>query len=360
MANNLGTIKFVTRDHGLVLYLGMGTWGFSPTDSGSVWSSTNGGISWTKVLEKGYTAFATTSEKFVFAGGLGGRFARSRDAGCTWIEDSLAVEGNIISLSASDCLNIVIATDAPAILCSADGGKTWRTITLPAPDFEVVDLITVPGKVWILQSPRENTIRTTAYYLWQERSEQAGAYESAESDWLSAEKSLSQRSLCYTDNYGRTWITTDQMPGHDRRTKLFGVGGSVNVAGSGCVIRAELDGTRISISQSPIPMTMFDISNDGTVIAGGYSMYGLLTVLNSIKDWRHDVRIVDNGIIDACLLDDTYGWAIAGSYGGNMPWRTEDGGATWSQLPKEIIYQGVKGITSPFADDSSTSSLLDR
>src|ERR1043166_6404766 len=109
MANNLAMIKFITREHGLALYLGMGIWTFNPTDSGSLWNSVDGGNSWRMVLGKGYTAFATTSENFLVAGGLDGRFARSSDAGSTWTEDVITIDGNIICLSATSNSNIVIA-----------------------------------------------------------------------------------------------------------------------------------------------------------------------------------------------------------------------------------------------------------
>jgi len=354
MTNNLAMIKFITREHGLALHLGMGIWDFKPTDAGSLWNSVDGGNSWRQVLGTGYTAFATTSENFVVAAGLDGRFARSTDAGRTWTEDVITIEGNIICLAATSSSNIVIATDVPAILWSADGGKNWRAITLPAHDFDVVDLVTTgPGKLWVLQSPRESAIRTAAYYVWLARSENAGPHENADSDWFSAQRALSNKALCYTSDYGRNWIASDEMPDHYQRNKLVAAGNSVNVAGLGCVIGAEIEGNRIHTWQSPTPMQMFGISERGTVIAGGYSMYGRLSVLNVLEGWRRDFTITDNGIIDADLLDDTYGWAIAGSYGGNTCWGTQNGGATWSRPPRLIIQQGVLGIISPFVDDRS-------
>lgn len=122
----------------------------------------------------------------------------------------------------------------------------------------------------------------------------------------------------------------------------------MDFAGSGSIIHAESDGKRILIGERPIPLMLLDTSEKGTAIAGGYiNASGRLCVLNA-DELRYEVSIADNGIIDACLLDDIRGWAIAGSYGGNMPWRTEDGGATWSQLPKQLA---SGSITSPFIDD---------
>lgn len=352
MANNLDLIRFVTRERGVVLYLGMGNWADYPIQSGSIWSSIDGGKSWSKVLPNGYTAFAATSESFVVAGGQDGRFARSHDAGCSWIEESISIEGNLTCLSAWDSSNIVVATDAPAVLWSEDGGKMWREIALPEPGFEVVDLIaTGPGQMWILQKPRESKIRESAYHLWLVRSDRVGSDRSAESDWLSAESHLRGRSLCYTENYGRSWITSDQVPEWGRRTKLFAYDRSAAVAGHGCMIRAEEDGGRMALSQSSASMQIFDVSKSGTTVMGGYHQYGYLTIQNATEGWRRDNTIADNGIIDACLLDDTHGWAIAGSYGGNMPWISEDGGATWTRLPKKTVYRGMEGITSPFSED---------
>ena len=159
MANNRRLIKFMTPDLGLALVRGY---------SGPVWRSTDAGISWSKVLDGCYTALATVPQAFVVAAGLEGSFATSQNAGETWVQVKLPVNGDIVAITASDPLNITITTKVRGesferdrlykendskLLISRDGGKRWTEISMPSGDFETRDLETTgAGKIWLLQA----------------------------------------------------------------------------------------------------------------------------------------------------------------------------------------------------------------
>jgi photosystem II stability/assembly factor-like uncharacterized protein len=89
-------------DIGFVLFLGSGVWDFRHRDAGAVRRSTDGGKSWSKVLDGRYTALATVPQAFVVAAGLESSFATSHDAGETWDQVKLPVNGDIGAITASD------------------------------------------------------------------------------------------------------------------------------------------------------------------------------------------------------------------------------------------------------------------
>jgi hypothetical protein len=200
MANKERKIQFASHEVGLVL------------DS-SIWRSADSGISWRKVLEDSeFNAFEALSGQFAVAAGAQGRFAVSHDAGATWEVTRIVPAGNTIAIAASDPANIFIASDSGLLLLSTDQGRTWTEISLPSPSFVIQDLASCEaGKLWLIGRPREEAIRTEAYYLWLTRGGKAGQEKA---DWFEARDRLLRHSLCFTPDYGQSW-TTAEVPHYE-------------------------------------------------------------------------------------------------------------------------------------------------
>jgi hypothetical protein len=352
MANNRRMIQFLTPDVGFVLYLGMGTRDFSPRDAGSVWRSTDAGISWSKILDHRYTALTTVHPTFVVAGGVGGSFATSRDAGATWNEDKLTIDGHIVAVSALGASNIIIATTNQQVLSSTDGGKTWNNILTSSRTFEILDLvITSPGKWWLLQRPTDHAIRTAAYYRWLAHRDDRNYGDDDKADWYAAEKQLLSTALQYTAEFGGSRIATGLPSPFSnaalRRTDYDEV--ILLIPFYGCVSARFLE-DHISLSRMPArdPCWCCDAIDNKTVCVGGTFFW---TTQDAGATWQ-EVALSDNLVIDVFLLDQLRGWALAASYGGNMVWGTIDGGLTWTRLTQpRLVHQGGQqfvGLASPF------------
>jgi photosystem II stability/assembly factor-like uncharacterized protein len=353
MANNRRPIKFLATEIGFVLFLGYGV-DVTPRYAGAVWRSTDAGISWSKVLDGRYTALATVPQAFVVTAGLEGSFSTSHDAGETWDQVKLPVNGDVVAITASDPLNITIATTDPKLLISRDGGKRWTEISMPSRDFEPRDLETTgAGKIWLLQRPTEQAIRTAAYYQWLAH---RGNSNDDKADWRTAQQRLLTRGLQYTPDFGRTWIADEAPPSPFdalRRADSDGVFLLSGVYGSAF---AQLFENRIKISRMPVdnrinlqetvgPGWCCDAINTKTICFGGYKNRGgfFATTHDGGDTWR-ELNIYDNGVMNVFFLDNLRGWALVGSYGGAMVWGTLDGGLNWSRLTQP----GKMGLSSPF------------
>jgi hypothetical protein len=353
MANNRRPIKFATADIGFVL------------DAGAVWRSTDAGISWSKVLDGRYTALETVPQGFVVAAGLEGSFATSHDAGETWTHVKLAVNGDIVAVTASDPLNITIATTDFQLLGSKNGGRTWTEISMPSRDFETCDLETTgPGKIWLLQRPTEQAILSAAYYLWLSRHEEKNDGNDEKADWYAAQQHLLTRGLQYTADFGGSWIAAEVPPSPFDALRRADSDEVFLLSGVYGCISAHVFENRISISRMRVenrtdrqkpnsPGWCCDAITSKTICFGGYAHgAGFFTTTHDGGDTWHEINISDNGVIDVFLLNDLRGWALVGSYGGNMVWGTLDGGMNWSRLtqPRAILmhdYQ-VMALASPF------------
>jgi photosystem II stability/assembly factor-like uncharacterized protein len=95
--------------------------------------------------------------------------------------------------------------------------------------------------------------------------------------------------------------------------------------------------------------------NSATICCGGYehSVGSFATSHDGGNNWNK-IGIADNGVFCLCLFDDLCGYALVGSYGGNMVWGTSDGGSSWKRLTQpRLIRQGgatSEGLTSPFQE----------
>ena len=210
-------------------------------------------------------------QAFVVAAGLEGSFATSQNAGETWVQVKLPVNGDIVAITASDPLNITITTKVRGesferdrlykendskLLISRDGGKRWTEISMPSGDFETRDLETTgAGKIWLLQAPTEQAIRTAAYYQWLSH---RGNSNDDKTDWYTAQQRLLTRGLQYTPDFGGTWIAAEVPPfsfdslrraDSDEVFLLSGVYGCAS---------AELFENRIKISDLPHPAFVND------------------------------------------------------------------------------------------------------
>jgi hypothetical protein len=335
MANNLRMLQFSSEEIGFVLYLGMGSWDFRPSDAGSVWRSIDGGVRWSKVLDKGYTAVTTTAEGFVIAVGLSGRCATSHDWGETWNQLDLDVKDDLVAIAALDVQNIVVGSSTSRLLVSRDGGKSWNEIPSHFPDFELIDVeITGPGKVWLLQRPNEQSVRTAAYHLWLNRYRSGDTAVSDADNWHSAEESLLSKCLCYTGDLGESWTVADLPPSRAYNLRRCDTDHlSIMTGNLGPVFARVLDNHVWTLTFAHDYGYPCDAIDTGTFCCGGYKhAFGFFAITHDSGGAWREVGISDNGVIAVLLLNDQRGWGMVGSYGGNMVWGTADGGLTWSRL----------------------------
>jgi len=342
MANNRRPIKFMSPDVGFVLFLGQGSRDFMPQDAGAVWRSTDAGASWSKVLDGRYTSFATGPQEFVVAAGLVGSFATSHDAGKSWDQVKLPVNGDIVAIAVSDPLNITITTTEPKLLISRDGGKRWIEISMPSGDFEPHDLETTgAGKFWLLQRPIEQAIRTAAYYQWLSH---RGNSNDEQADWNTSQQRLLTAGLQFTPDFGGTWIAAEVPPSPFDALRRADTDEVFLLSKAyGCAF-AQLFENRIKVSLMPVdnrinlqetvgPGWCCDAIDSKTICFGGYkNQAGFFTMTHDGGNSWQELNIYDNGVFNVFFLDDLRGWALVGSYGGNMVWGTSDGGLNWSRL----------------------------
>ena len=329
MANKERKIQFASHEVGLVLDF-------------SIWRSADSGISWRKVLEDSeFNAFEALSGQFAVAAGAQGRFAVSHDAGATWEVTRIVPAGNTIAIAASDPANIFIASDSGLLLLSTDQGRTWTEIPLPSPSFVIQDLASCEaGKLWLIGRPREEAIRTEAYYLWLTRGGKAGQEKA---DWFEARDRLLRHSLCFTPDYGQSW-TTAEVP-HYEFDSLKCLGAEQVVALSprfGCAA-AELRNGVVSTSHvAAVPESWCcdAIAWDGVCYAGYSHLSGFFSVTRDGGKNYRTVGILDNGVFNVFFVDELRGWARVGSFGGIMVWGTADGGLNWEKL--------TRAMASPF------------
>ncbi|MER9757426.1 hypothetical protein NKJ46_29110 [Mesorhizobium sp. M0166] len=344
MANIHRRISFARDNVGLVLH-------------SAVWRSVDSGISWSKVLEdERYSALLALPGDFVVAAGEEGRFAISHNAGETWNESRLAVNGDITAIAAPDPSNITVSTTGGQVLVSTDQGTVWTEIPMPCRDFDVDDLESrEPGQIWLLQRPREEAVRTAAYYLWLSRQKAAAAKNNEQADWFTARERLLTRSLHYTPDFGRRWIAAEMPACTFDGLRRIGDDEVVALSsGHGCV-SARLGDDCITLSHMAAGSGWCcDAIARNSICYAGYShSAGLFATTHDAGMTWHEVQISDNGVTDVFFKDDLRGWALVGSYGGTMVWGTSNGGLTWSRLtqPRLVQWGGrrFKGLTSPFA-----------
>jgi hypothetical protein len=352
MASNQHMITFTTKDIGFVVYLGMGLWNFSPHDAGSIWRSTDGGQTWSKVLSNGYIAIAISPPDFVAAVGRDGRFATSQDAGRAWTEARLDGTGDIVSVTVVDSSYIAIATTTGRLLLSTNRGASWVDIQTPRRDFETLDLETTgPGKIWLLQRPTESAIRTEAYYAWLNEGELSNADDKA--NWYAAENRLLRQCLHYTNDGGRNWVTTDAPPYQFDALRKTHAGNSIFLKGRDGVFSAESVADSIGLNRISPDGWCCDVVDRDVICRGGYNGSGVLWTTHDGGTSWHEETITDNGVISVFLLDSLHGWALVGSYGGDMMWGTVNGGQSWSRLipPRPVESGGtiMTGLSSPFS-----------
>lgn len=121
-------------------------------------------------------------------------------------------------------------------------------------------------------------------------------------------------------------------------SRLFGFAESAVVACCGTAIHASVEAGRLQTTATAIPHgQLCYVGVDGLMCAAGYNLDGFpngyLSVFHPSQAVWLDRQISHNGVFNACFHGEDMGWALAGSYGGNMVWGTSDGGQNWSRLP---------------------------
>lgn len=347
MVNNLSIIQFQTAETGLALYLGMGSWRFLPTDAGSIWQSGDGGISWTKKLDEGYCAVAASVEGLAVAVGREARVAVSRDGGTRWAEQTLDPVAPLIAVAVAGSSLIAVASDQGALHLSDDGGQSWHACSVPNRGFRIADLaFGEGGTLWVLQQPKENDVRTAAYHRSLDRRATTTSDFTIEGDWTAAEEELGAMCLNCSIDGGAHWTTSTDLKRIDRY-KIMGSGDTVTLAVDGQAVRASLKDKVIECE--PVWKSqgwVIDAAVDRSILMGASRLSHGMGIYDPVAgSWCEGV-LGDNGVIDGWVLDRKHAWAILGSYGGNMIWRTVDGSITWERLP--LPEGGV--ITSPFSE----------
>jgi photosystem II stability/assembly factor-like uncharacterized protein len=143
------TLRFFDDHHGLVIGPGLsaaapGVRVYSTTDGGGHWQAADGGAALGTVRS---AWFATMGEGWLLTGPRPGgsmSVSHTTDGGLHWdllsgpttqpVLDGLGVKGRIEFATGQDGWISTFRADGTALLlATGDGGRTWRTVTLPAP-----------------------------------------------------------------------------------------------------------------------------------------------------------------------------------------------------------------------------------
>jgi photosystem II stability/assembly factor-like uncharacterized protein len=91
--------------------------------SGSLYKSTDGGVSWTSLVQAEFLALDPQRSSTIYAGGPDS-IRRSNDAGASWVDVTPPITEGISALVAEPG-HVVFVADQGRLLRSADGGRTW-------------------------------------------------------------------------------------------------------------------------------------------------------------------------------------------------------------------------------------------
>ena len=202
-------------------------------------------------------------------------------------------------------------------------------------------------------SPAEQAIRTAAYYQWLSH---RGESNDDKGDWSTAQQRLLTEGLQFTPDFGGTWVAAEVPPSPFDALRRADSDQVFLLSGAYGCAPAQLFENHIKISIMPVdnrinlqetvgPGWCCDAIDSKTICFGGYrNGRGFFTTTHDGGAIWHEISISDNGVINVSFLGDLRGWALVGSYGGNMVWGTSDGGLNWSRLTQP----GEMGLTSRF------------
>jgi hypothetical protein len=329
-------------------------------EASCVWRSSDGGVTWSRTLdEHAYRVIMSGPEGICMAAGVRGRIAISDNRGITWCQCAIPSHGTVCAIASSTRNDIFAATDEPILLHSSDGGTTWTQIYLPDGGFQIVDLESpAPGVLWVLQSPATQRIELDAYYCWVARGREPGC---AELDWLQAIDKLLVRQLLRTTDCGDTWQIC-RVPQHQfhslrcARLEEIVLVSSTPFVGpqlGAAVFRCNSHTSSWVLISPPNQPWCCETVDSDRIWFGGYDQsWGYFSrTIDGGKSW-HTQSIGANGVVDIFFTDALRGWAIVGSYGGDLVWGTLDGGQNWNMLTQPTRHRWddrmVEGISTPF------------
>ncbi len=319
-------------------------WILSSTSSAAqVAKTTNGGATWTTVLNHNGgdledMSFSSAGVGVCSGGGTGRLDIYYTKDGDTWEKGS--IEGGLppvytrtdargIYMTDADTAHIVgwgsrAAGLQPSIhLKSTDGGKTWRYVTQPEEKRTYVNLFTV-------------------------------AFKDANTGFAAGGSSYEGSVVVKTTDAGETWERIEVPLGFSVKGIVV-KGNKVVLSGSGGNIALSTDFGNTWKLVSPIPnstLYTLDIVSDKVIYASGF--YGLvLKTTDGGKNWHAAYASYGKGcptIKQLFFLNENVGFAARS----NMAiTKTTDGGATWTLLFRDTTWTSAVNYGVCFVDENT-------
>lgn len=229
----------------------------------------------------------------------------------------------------------LIGTDDGHLLRTTDG-LSWATVATPLTGIVNKMSFSSDRKGWVAvrtYDPSYEDVAVEAYQIWENR----GRPENQDLDnWLSAERELTRRGgLLLSTDGGLKWSAFEPFSGvrqvvsvDDRTIFLLGQSAST----SGC-FRSN-DGGQTWKKISEVAQAISFISDSVGWAVGVANSGQLGRTSDGGETWSFSgIRSADgfeaNSVVDVHATDRLNVWAIGGSYGGPIIFRSRDGGVMW-------------------------------
>ncbi|HEY6907431.1 MAG TPA: YCF48-related protein [Ignavibacteriaceae bacterium] len=96
------------------------------TNFNELYRTTNRGVSWMKISDKGFRKLCFISENEGWAIGYGGLISKTSDGGFTWVDQLFTNQDNFFSISFVDSMHGYVTASFGKFFHTSNGGVTWQ------------------------------------------------------------------------------------------------------------------------------------------------------------------------------------------------------------------------------------------